>query len=98
MLTLMRYLYTRGKIFGWSPNFWLVAEFLGGRQIFESEDDEDMPLTDESDSDDETAGPVVDDDEFEVFKVLDGVVDACCCRSPGPVWREPESLEGVVFV
>ena len=52
----------------------------------------------ESDSDDETAGPVVDDDEFEVFKVLDGVVDACCCRSPGPVWREPESLEGVVFV
>ena len=56
-----------------------------------------MPLTDESDSDDETAGPVVDDDEFEVFKVLDGVVDACCCRSPGPVWREPESLDGVVF-
>ena len=49
----------------------------------ESEDDEDMPLTDESDSDDETAGPVVDDDEFEVFKVLEGVVDACCCRSLG---------------
>ena len=43
-------------------------------------------------------GPEVDDDEFEVFKVLEGVVDACCCRSPGPVWCEPESLEGVVFV
>ena len=40
----------------------------------------------------------VDDDEFEVFQVLEGVVDACCCRSPGPVWCEPESLEGVVFV
>ena len=64
----------------------------------ESEDEEDMQLTSESDSDDETLGPVVDDDEFEVFKVLEGVVDACCCRSPGPVWCEPESLEGVVFV
>ena len=65
--------------------------------VSESEDEEDMPLTNESDSDDETGGPVVDDDEFEVFKVLEGVVDACCCRSPGPVWCEPESLEGVVF-
>ena len=62
------------------------------------EDDEDMPLTDESDSDDETGGPAVDDDEFEVFKVLEGVIDAFCSRSPGPVWCEPESLEGVVFV
>ena len=61
----------------------------------ESEDEEDMQLTD---SDDETGGPEVDDDEFEVFQVLEGVVDACCCRSPGPVWCEPESLEGVVFV
>ena len=56
----------------------------------ESEDEEDMPLTDESDSDDETGGPVVDDDEFEVFKVLDGVVDACtisklACRSRAEV-------------
>ena len=59
----------------------------------ESEDDEDMTLTD---SEDETSGPQVDDDEFEVFKVLDGMVDACCCHSPGPVWVEPESLDDII--
>ena len=63
----------------------------------ETEDDEDMPLTDESDCEDETLGPVVDDDEFEVFKVLEGVIDACCRRSPGPVWCEPESFKNVMF-
>ena len=54
-----------------------------------------MQLTD---SDDETGGPEVDDDEFEVFQVLEGVVDACCCRSPGPVWCEPESLDDAEFI
>ena len=40
-------------------------------------------------------GPVVDEQEFEVFKMLNGGGGA---RSPGPVWVEPESLDDVAFV
>eukprot|EP01044_Picomonas_judraskeda_P004226 COSAG03_NODE_367_length_8529_cov_29.037841_6_plen_185_part_00 len=57
----------------------------------ESEDDEDMTL---SDSEDETSGPEVDDDEFEVFKLLNG---GAAARSPGPVWVEPESLDDIIL-
>ena len=32
--------------------------------------------------------------EFEVFKVLEGMVGACDCHSPGPMWCELESSEG----
>ena len=39
----------------------------------------------------------VQNHHIEVFKVLEGVIDACCPRSPGPVWCEPESFEGVMF-
>ena len=39
-------------------------------------------------------GPTVDEQEFEVFKMLNGGA----ARSPGPVWEEPESLDDVVFV
>ena len=38
-------------------------------------------------------GPIVDEQKFEVFKMLNGGA-----RSPGPVWVEPESLDDVVFV
>ena len=39
-------------------------------------------------------GPVVDEQEFEVFKMLNGGG----ARSPGPVWKEPENLDDVVLV
>ena len=31
--------------------------------------------------------------EFEAFKMLNGGA-----RSPGPVWEEPEDLDGIKFV
>ena len=38
-------------------------------------------------------GPIVDEQQFEVFKMLNGGV----ARSPGPVWKEPENLDDVAL-
>ena len=39
-------------------------------------------------------GPIVDEQEFEVFKLLNG---GAAARSPGPVWVEPESLDDIIL-
>ena len=39
-------------------------------------------------------GPVVDEQAFEVFKLLNG---GAAARSPGPVWVEPESLDDTIL-
>ena len=39
-------------------------------------------------------GPIVDEQAFEVFKLLSG---GAAARSPGPVWVEPECLDDVIL-
>ena len=43
--------------------------------------------------------PVIDEDEFVCFQVLEEVLDSVCCRcrSPAPIWAEPKDLSWCVF-
>ena len=43
--------------------------------------------------------PVIDEDEFVCFQVLEEVLDSVCCRcrSPAPIWTEPKDLSWCVF-